>query len=209
MNEGLFEFTAFCLGAIYLVGIFSKMSQATQWGRVEIKNLKVSGQCSDGQVTIVPDTSQDALQDVLKAKFESLAANAKAGGHQKQSCSLYYDLVIPLGRTLKALTFTVDNRYSLSENGEVRITVKHRVGNSKSFDATQFRSTEEQDPAKGSIDGISAVLSAKSLSKCHRQDGATIPVTTTIIVSAVNGKKGQSTINAVEGATKVTLNPLS
>lgn len=172
-------------------------------GRVTIAKLTASGDCSAGDVGIIKAPGQD----VLRAKFDSLAATAKADGHGKEICSLLYELALPKGRRLAALTFAVDSHYRLGEEGEVRITVKHRIGKGKSFGHTEFRALIDDDPAKGSIAGVAGVLRGNGLSKTHQQPGATIPVTTTIIVSAINGAAGESVIRASEGTSSIALKP--
>lgn len=174
-----------------------------QGERVTITKLRTAGNCSAGDVGVIHTNDQD----VLRAKFDSLSASATGASHDKEACVLRYDLGLPKGQRLGALAFAVDSRYQLSEGGEVRITVKHRVGNSKSFGRTEFRATEDGDDSPGRIDGLAGVLEGKNLSIGHQRQGATIPVTTTIIVAAVNETKDETAIRALEGVSTITVKP--
>lgn len=171
--------------------------------RITIANLEAAGDCTNGDVGLI----KTKREDILRARFESLSASASDDGHDKEVCRISYELTLPEEQKLDALKFTVDSRYRLSDEGEVRITVKHRVGDGRSFGKTEFRATADNDPAEGGIDGVAGVLAGPDLSKTHQQQGATIPVVTTIIVSAVNGAKDESAIRAIEGISSVLTKP--
>lgn len=170
----------------------------------QIIDLKAEGDCSLGDVRISA-TQDDG--DRLVAMFESLAARAKDDGHDKEACTLRYTLKLPTDRRLSTLSFTTDSRYRLADEGEVRITVKHRVGSGRSFGTTVFRARDDDDPAQGMIAGTTAQLRFEDLSLKHQSPGAEIPMMTKIIVSAITDESGESAITALRGISTVILQP--
>lgn len=205
MRRSSSSVSAFDLAILgFLLGLlFDPSPSATASSRIAIKDLKVEGDCSLADVTVI----STADQDVLHGNFESLSAKASGDSHDKEVCLLRYRVELPRDKTLQSLGFTVDSHYALSSQGEVRVTVKHRVGNSKSRGTTEFRASDDGDPKKGVIEGVSGILPASALSAPHQKKGASIPVVTQIIVSVVNDEKGESNIRAKEGASFVSLQP--
>lgn len=169
---------------LILTSLFAFSAQALP--TIEILNLKATG-CE----LLEPEEPESGLENneddfcfEVPLEIEALAENRSI---DKKRCTLTYDVKLSSGYKIDRLFVALKGDYLLSPKGSGRLTISHRVANNRSARATKFF-TPSDDPSSsvGEITDFVGVLTNADLPEQYRQEGVTIPVTTSIYAEAVN-----------------------
>lgn len=151
-------------------------------GGIEIGDQKLTGICKDDAINIgTADNGNQYIQLELSESF--MVKTSKKRDYRKKRCNIIYTIKLPQNRKLEFMQMSVDGVYTLANEGDARLTVKHRVKNSKSVGSTFFFATDNGDKKRGGFNDRTGMIAAGDLPSIYQKCGATIPLKTSIIAS--------------------------
>jgi hypothetical protein len=187
---------------------------------IEVTDVDVNSNCTydEFMVNSVADGFGNSVS-VLEGLFTDMVAAAFADGPRidKKNCRVRYNLHVPQGYKIVQMNFEATGVYSVSEGGNIRATIGHKVGAGNNRRVTiQRRGSFGDDQGDLSdlvnSDSFTNPIYGADLEPEFQRCGATIPVRTDLIIHASQSGMGdfsEVSLDSSDGSASSVQGPVS